>query len=293
MQRMSGLDVTVVIPVHDREDALRAAIGSALAQSLPPARIVVVDDGSHDGSAAVAETFSVTLLRHEQARGSGAARNTGIDAADTEWIAFLDSDDVWEPHHLATVAPELRDHVFVTTPMIDSFGRGRGNVTGRPQAVTPSRLFFPENIVCTSTVVARRSSIEAVGGFSDLPRAQDLDLFVKLLDEGTALALPTPTASYSIPDAYQEEGLRARSTAGADRVRDRYADRDWMTPDLVRSIDVQRAWDDVRYAQHRGDARAALQGLRRLGASPATVAVLRRTLLHRRRARRFAVEGAA
>jgi glycosyltransferase involved in cell wall biosynthesis len=284
---MTELDATVVIPVHDREVALHAALRSVLAQTLRPARIVVVDDGSSDASAAVAEEYPVTLVRHEQARGSGAARNSGIAAADTTWIAFLDSDDVWLPEHLATVAPALGEHVFVTTPMVDSFGRGRGNVTGRPQPVTPSTLFFPENIVCTSTVVARRSSIDAVGGFSDLPRAQDLDLFLKLLEVGTALALPVPTAVYTVPQAYQEEGLRARSTAGADQVRARYADRAWMTPALVRSIETQRAWDDLRYAQHRGDARAVLHGLGRLGVHPRTAAVLQQTLVHRRRARRF------
>jgi glycosyltransferase involved in cell wall biosynthesis len=284
---MTELDATVVIPVHDREVALHAALRSVLAQTLRPARIVVVDDGSSDASAAVAEEYPVTLVRHERARGSGAARNSGIAAADTTWIAFLDSDDVWLPEHLATVAPALGEHVFVTTPMVDSFGRGRGNVTGRPQPVTPSTLFFPENIVCTSTVVARRSSIDAVGGFSDLPRAQDLDLFLKLLEVGTALALPVPTAVYTVPQAYQEEGLRARSTAGADQVRARYADRAWMTPALVHSIETQRAWDDLRYAQHRGDARAVLHGLGRLGVHPRTAAVLQRTLVHRRRARRF------
>jgi glycosyltransferase involved in cell wall biosynthesis len=284
---MTELDVTVVIPVHDREAALHAALRSVLAQTVRPARIVVVDDGSSDGSAAVAEEYPVTLVRHERARGSGAARNSGIAVADTTWIAFLDSDDVWLPEHLATAAPALGEHVFVTTPMVDSFGRGRGNVTGRTQPVTPATLFFPENIVCTSTVVARRSSIDAVGGFGDLPRAQDLDLFLKLLEVGTAVALPVPTAIYTVPQAYQEEGLRARSTAGADQVRARYADREWMTPDLVRSIETQRAWDDLRYAQHRGDARGVLHGLGRLGVGPRTAAVLQRTLVHRRRARRF------
>jgi len=290
---MTDPDVTVVIPVHDREAVLPAAIESVLAQTLRPARIVVVDDGSTDGTAAVAAAAPVELLRHPVARGSGAARNTGIAAADTTWIAFLDSDDVWLPDHLATVAPALGDHAFVTTPMIDSFGRGRGNVSGRTRAVTPASLFFPENVVCTSTVVARRDAVDAVGGFDDLPRAQDLDLFLRLLEHGTAVALPTPTAVYSIPAAYQEDGLRRRSVAGADRVRARYADRPWMTTDLVRSIDVQRAWDDLRYAQHRGDRRALLDGLRRLGTTPGSLPRLQRMLRHRRLARRFGAPDAA
>jgi hypothetical protein len=290
---MTDLDATVVIPVHDREVALHAALRSVLAQTLRPARIVVVDDGSSDASAAVAEEYPVTVVRHERARGSGAARNSGIAAADTTWIAFLDSDDVWLPEHLATVAPALGEHVFVTTPMVDSFGRGRGNVTGRPQPVTPSTLFFPENIVCTSTVVARRSSIDAVGGFSDLPRAQDLDLWVKLLEVGTAIALPTPTARYTVAHRYQEAGLRARSVAGAEQVRARYAEQPWMTERLSRSIEKQLAWDGLRHAQHHGDHRAMLQEIRRLGLTAGTAAVLRQTFLHRRQARRFTVDPSA
>ncbi len=246
--------------MHDREAALHDALRSVLAQTRPPARIVVVDDGSSDGSAAVAEEYPVTLVRHERARGSGAARNSGIAEADTTWIAFSRL-----RRRVAAGAPGDRG-AGARRPRVrhDADGRlvrrGRGNVSGRPQPVTPSTLFFPENIVCTSTVVARRSAIDAVGGFGDLPRAQDLDLFLKLLEVGTALALPVPTAVYTVPDAYQEEGLRARSTAGADQVRARYADRPWMTPSLVRSIETQRAWDDLRHAQHRGDARAVLQG---------------------------------
>lgn len=290
---MTELDVTVVIPVHDREAALHTALRSVLAQTLVPVSIVVVDDGSNDGSAAVAEQYPVTLVRHERPRGSGAARNSGIAVAETTWIAFLDSDDSWLPEHLATVASELGEHTFVTTPMVDSFGRGRGNVTGRPQLVTPSSLFFPENIVCTSTVVARRRSIDAVGGFSDLPRAQDLDLWVKLLDVGTAIALPTPTARYTVAHQYQDQVLRARSVAGAEQVRTRYAGRPWMTEQLVRRIEKQLAWDGLRHAQHHGDRRAMLQEIQRLGFTLSTAVALLDTFLHRRQARRFKAEQSA
>lgn len=281
-------DVTVVIPVHDREVALRAALASVFAQTVQAARVVVVDDGSSDGSAAVAAEAGATVLRHGSPRGSGVARNTGIAAAETEWIAFLDSDDVWTPHHLEQAMASVGAHAFVTAPMVDSFGRGRGNVSGAVQAVTPDRLFFPENIVCTSTVVARRDAIEAVGAFSDLPRAQDLDLWIKLLTAGTAIALPRATAVYTQDEQYQEAGLRARSIAGASQVRSRYAAEPWMTAALSRSIDKRNAWDALRHAQHHGDRRGVLVHLRTLGVTPATASTLARVLLHRRQARRFA-----
>lgn len=91
----------MVIPCFNREARLGAAIESALAQDLPPLEVVVVDDGSSDGSAAVAESFGdpVRVLRTPN-RGPSAARNLGIAEARGEWIAFLDSDDLWHPEKL-------------------------------------------------------------------------------------------------------------------------------------------------------------------------------------------------
>lgn len=87
--------VSVIIPVHDGERFLAEAIDSALAQSLPPGEVLVIDDGSTDGSAAVAAAYGppVRLLRQGRS-GPGVARNAGVEAATGEWLAFLDADDL-------------------------------------------------------------------------------------------------------------------------------------------------------------------------------------------------------
>ncbi|MGQ9503351.1 MAG: glycosyltransferase family 2 protein [Thermogutta sp.] len=97
--------ISVVIPVFNGERFLAEAIRSALAQTLPPYEILVVDDGSTDESAELAESFGppVRVLREEN-RGEAAARNCGIEAARGDWIAFLDCDDVWKPEKLALQA---------------------------------------------------------------------------------------------------------------------------------------------------------------------------------------------
>ena len=91
------MKISVVIPVYNREETLAHAIESALSQTLKPHEVVVIDDGSSDKSAEVAEGFGdiVRVIRQENA-GAAIARNVGIRHAVGDWIAFLDSDDVWD-----------------------------------------------------------------------------------------------------------------------------------------------------------------------------------------------------
>jgi glycosyltransferase involved in cell wall biosynthesis len=102
---MSGdAAVSVVIPAWNRADRIEGAILSALEQEPKPLEIIVVDDGSTDGTDAgrlVALDARVRVIRHDANRGAAEARNTGVAAARGDWIAFLDSDDRWLPGKLA------------------------------------------------------------------------------------------------------------------------------------------------------------------------------------------------
>ena len=96
------MDISVVIPCYNRRHSIGAAVESALCQSLPPSEIIVVDDGSEDDSAAVAASFGSTVRVIRTANhGASAARNRGIAESSGDWIAFLDSDDVWHPEKLS------------------------------------------------------------------------------------------------------------------------------------------------------------------------------------------------
>lgn len=96
------MSVSVIIPCYNRAEILPRAIDSALKQTVPPSEIVVVDDGSTDDSAEIAEQFGgpIRVIRQRNA-GAAAARNCGIRDAKGDWIAFLDSDDEWAPTKLA------------------------------------------------------------------------------------------------------------------------------------------------------------------------------------------------
>jgi glycosyltransferase involved in cell wall biosynthesis len=132
--------VSVIIPVYDGELYLREAIESALCQTVPPLEILVVDDGSQDGSAEVAGSVGgvVRCVRQTHA-GAAAARNLGARLSRGDWLAFLDADDCWMPdkthmqlqrlqalngptaalcHMEEFASPELRGHVGRVRPVI-------------------------------------------------------------------------------------------------------------------------------------------------------------------------------
>ena len=93
--------VSVVIAAYNAELTLGPALASALAQLPPPAQVIVVDDGSTDGTAAVAASFPGVEVIEQRNQGPSAARNCGIRAASQPWVAFLDADDLWLPGKLA------------------------------------------------------------------------------------------------------------------------------------------------------------------------------------------------
>ena len=102
---------SVVIPVHNKERHVAAAIASAMGQTLPPCEVIAIDDASTDRSAAI-----VAAIAHPKVRlysrdvpgpGGYAARNLGIEKSTGTWIAFLDADDIWGHDHLADIAAAI------------------------------------------------------------------------------------------------------------------------------------------------------------------------------------------
>lgn len=114
---------TVVIPAHNAEATLPAALASVARQSLMPSEVLVIDDASIDRTLDVASHFENdlplrTLIRNEPGPGGYAARNYGVAQAQNQWIAFLDSDDSWTDEHLSTLEAAMREfphYRFFTT----------------------------------------------------------------------------------------------------------------------------------------------------------------------------------
>lgn len=186
-----GFSVSVVIPLHDKEKFIRATLRSVLDQTLAPLEVIVVDDGSTDGSAAaVADLIGGHVRIVAQANaGPGPARSRGIDEAVGEWIAFLDADDLWRPNHLATLARMSRAYPKVNF-LATTFERAPGERAGAAAAHTDQRPgaycadFFEldpdREPMCSSCVAIRRQTCRSIGPFGDYWPGEDSEYWIRL-----------------------------------------------------------------------------------------------------------------
>ncbi len=181
--------VSVIVPTYQRRELVRRAVSSVLAQTFGDFEIVVVDDGSTDGTRE-SLTGLDPRLRHtwQENRGPAAARNTGLRLARAPVVAFLDSDNRWLPDHLATVTEVLARHpealLVCTCPRRDVGGRERP-ADARVVDALPWLLVTVGHLGHGSCIAVRRESILAVGGFDEsLAVAEDSDLWLRLAVHG-------------------------------------------------------------------------------------------------------------
>lgn len=185
---MSLARLTVVIPVFNAERFVAEAIGSVLGQEGAEVEIVVVDDGSTDGSAAAAEGFgeAVRVVRGEHA-GIGEARNRGLAEATGEFVGFLDADDAWGSGKLATQVEALTaaDGPDLVFGMMQQFRGGPGEPR-RPEGEAVPGYFAGAMLTRLETFrrVGPFTNEWRVGEFVDwYARAQDLGLRSAMLEQ--------------------------------------------------------------------------------------------------------------
>ncbi len=218
---------TVVIPVYNRADLLRQALRSVLAQSEQDFEIVVVDDGSNDDPARTVEEFAdprIGFVKQEN-RGGGAARNTGIAQARGCYIAFLDSDDRYLPHHLAAMRGLLEHspHTAGYARVVVDRGGGR-TILKPPRAILPgedmaSYLLADRGFIPTSTIVTEAALAKAIRFHENLPAAEDTDFVIRAQLAGTRFVMA------------EEPGVIWRDLGDPDRLSSgrRYATmRQWI-----------------------------------------------------------------
>jgi GT2 family glycosyltransferase len=248
------LPVSVVIPAYRRPDMVARAIRSVLAQRPRPDEVLVIDDCSGDETGERARALGARVITHEHNQGEGGARNTGLTEATHDWVALLDCDDEWLPDHLATLWAARDGHVLVGTAALGA-GEAPGDHriygwTGRRPRILrdPAEVLVPENKLPPSAVLLRRDSALDAGGFRrNLPRAADLDMWVRLLERGSALAVPRVTALYHVHPG-QVSRDPARMWDAHRRVLDNYAEKPWHTDRVVRRYEGAAAWDTARAA---------------------------------------------
>ena len=220
---MTGPVVSVIITAYNRERVIAEAMRSIFRQTLADFELIIVDDGSTDETAAAVQSFAdprVRLLRHETNRGIPSARNSGLDAARGQFIAWLDSDDVARPRRLETQFQFLRANPEVA--MIGACA-GKMNEQGRPFGAARRPPFSHEQIRVwllfrsafqQSSTFGRAAILKRFPYRLEFPVCEDIDVFVRLSREHRLQNLAEVLIDRRIHSAQSVQTY-------ADRVRER------------------------------------------------------------------------
>jgi glycosyltransferase involved in cell wall biosynthesis len=201
-------ELSVVIPSRNRWPLLRRAIAGALAQRDVALEVIVVDDGSDDGSRERAEAVAdarVRVLRQER-RGVAAARNAGIADARAPWIALLDDDDLWAAgksrRQLDALAGRDAQIVYSSAVVTDEALAFKRVLRAPDPDRVMDALLGSNTIGTPSSVIARRDALLAIGGFDErFSVLADWDAWLRLCRERRAAACPEPLVAYVEHDA--------------------------------------------------------------------------------------------
>lgn len=202
---MKRSEITVVIPLYNKEAEIERAIRSVAGQRVAPYEIIVVDDGSTDRSAQLVEQMQIEHLRliRQSNRGVSAARNRGIEAATTRWVALLDGDDYWRPDYLSTICTLMERY-----PDCGAYATAFDILNG--EQLTPAKTpttegpvdFFEASmhhyVLIPSSTTLDRELVRSLGGFPEGMRmGEDQYLWTRLARRAAVAFSPRREVVYS------------------------------------------------------------------------------------------------
>lgn len=191
--------IAVIIPTFNRMSVLSRALDSVYAQTLPPDEVLVVDDGSTDGTREfVQQNYPDAIYLYQDNKGVSAARNLGIKRSNSSWLAFLDSDDEWLPPKLELQVAGLRDNPDYSLVHSDEIWIRRGvrvNQMNKHQK-TGGYIFdrcLPLCAISPSSVLITRQLLLEMDCFDErLPACEDYDLWLKVCCRYPVLYIDQP-----------------------------------------------------------------------------------------------------
>jgi glycosyltransferase involved in cell wall biosynthesis len=173
--------VSVIVPAYNAERYLREALESVFAQDWHSFEVIVVDDGSVDGTAEIARSFEGVRYIHQANAGASAARNTALAAARGAFVAYFDADDVLPPTRLTRQATYLLEHPEV------------GCVLGRQEWIDPPEWFTRDAVygdldgIPLSSAMFRHEVLTALGGYdTGFTVGEDTDVLIRMRERGFA-----------------------------------------------------------------------------------------------------------
>lgn len=230
--------VTVVVPTYNRADLIVDALDSVRAQTHRPIELLIVDDGSTDGTEEVVQDwqcrheskdFTLSYIRQDN-QGGNPARNNGIRNASGKYIAFLDSDDTWLPYKLEKQLPKLSDadvgavycgvqHMnFQTHHIIEPSSRRY------PEGELLQQLLVRDVTVQTSAYVVRRDAFEKVGDFdTSLLARQDWDMWIRVAAAYKIACVPEVLVNFREHTGVRTASNPLKEIDGYQMIRKKYA----------------------------------------------------------------------
>lgn len=196
--------VSVIIPAYNRENTIVQSAKSVLDQTYKDLELIIVDDCSSDGTKSIvlslaAEDDRVHYFRHEKNQGACIARNTGIEAAKGDYIAFQDSDDIW---HLDKLEKQMNSIIKSNADVV--FCKYNRLLDGKLVEIGPSQYTegFLDPVVNlfsigTQTLLGKREVFEEFRFDSDLPRFQELELLIRITKKYKLYCLDDPLVEYN------------------------------------------------------------------------------------------------
>lgn len=209
------MKISAVVPTYNNAEYIADAINSILTQTHPVDEIIIIDDGSTDNTEAIIDAITkktahkITYIKQEN-QGPSSARNRGVEAANGDWLAFLDADDIWTPDKIALQVEALEREPLLKLiaadmceidqqgkPLVESV-LAKHQLLEKFQALSgkpvPNALnaLLTKNFIPTGTVLANRAIVIAAGGFNTHIRfGEDLELWAKIAADHPITCLPT------------------------------------------------------------------------------------------------------
>jgi glycosyltransferase involved in cell wall biosynthesis len=207
MSQTSPPLISVIIPIYNAEKTIKETIHSILNQTFQNFEIIIIDDGSLDGSMKIVSEINDPRIRifSQSNRGAAAARNKGFSVSRGERIAFLDADDLWEPEKLKTESNSLdcypeADVAYCWVDMFDQIKDIRNPfVYSKAQGNILKQILTADIIQGGSNALIRRQALEAVGGFDEsLKSGECWDVHIRLAKQFQYVLVPKPYVIYRI-----------------------------------------------------------------------------------------------
>ena len=266
------MDVSVVVPTHNRRALLARTLRSALRQERVDFEVIVVDDASSDDTAAFLSSLDdrrVRVLRHEVARGLSSARNHGAEHARAEWLAFLDDDDLWAPdklyRQLSAAKAAGRDWAYTGSVNIENGRIVRSVPAPSEEEVVATLPRFPILPGGGSNVIVRRETFTQIGPFNTrlVSGGEDWELWIRLAKHGWPAGVREPLMAKRIHSSnmFGETDRIVRATTVIQTLHDTPIDWGRMNQWLAERYLREGRWLTALHMSTKAAARGEVAGV--------------------------------